>query len=75
MYMYVNKRVELAQHGIALQKIYVFIIIIIIITQICLHNMAVGREVCVCVCVGGGGHIYILYTQYMSTHHKGSMLQ
>ena len=31
MYMYVNKRVELAQRGIALWKMYVFFIIIIII--------------------------------------------
>ena len=29
MYMYVNKRVELAQRGIALCKMYVFFIIII----------------------------------------------
>ena len=32
MYMYVNKRVELAQRGIALQKIYVLFIIIICFT-------------------------------------------
>ena len=39
-------------------------------TQISLHNMAVGREVGV-----GGSYIYIIHAIYMSTHHKGSMLQ
>ena len=28
MYMYVNKRVELAQRGIALQKIYVLLLLL-----------------------------------------------
>ena len=31
MYMYVNKRVELAQRGIALYKIYVLLLLFIII--------------------------------------------
>jgi len=29
MYMYVNKRVELAQRGIALQKIYVLLLLLV----------------------------------------------
>ena len=31
MYMYVNKRVELAQRGIALQKIYVLLILVLLL--------------------------------------------
>ena len=34
MYMYVNKRVELAQRGIALQKMYVLLLLLIYFTHI-----------------------------------------
>ena len=38
MYMYVNKRVELAQRGIALQKMYVLLLLLDIYTQTLLRQ-------------------------------------
>ena len=38
MHMYVNKRVELAQRGIVLQKMYVLFILFIIKDLTCMHR-------------------------------------